>query len=170
MTPELKTACEVVFQEHKTSPSPINWNKDAFRGRLPFGLSAKAKETLVEKNVIYSPNPAKKIFTLLNPLAASATTVEEAEELVKKKKVSSRVTRIVKEQPVAVMTNNDVSYADKPGPVYINITTKAKAITIPETKWYARPLFYYVVWPACAAVGGALIAFLMGFVSDLFLK
>ena len=52
MTPELKNACEVVFQGHKTSVKPITWNKDAFRGRLPFGLSAMAKEILVSKNII----------------------------------------------------------------------------------------------------------------------
>ena len=37
MTPELKIACEVVFQEHKTSSYPVTWNRDAFRGRLSTG-------------------------------------------------------------------------------------------------------------------------------------
>ena len=65
MTPELKTACEVVFQEHKTSAYPVTWNRDAFRGRLSTGLTEMAKDTLLRKNIIYYPNPTKKINTIL---------------------------------------------------------------------------------------------------------
>ena len=162
MTPELKTACEVVFQEHKTSAAPINWNKDAFRGRLPFGLSAKAKETLVEKKIIYSPNPAKKIFTTLNPAAASASTVEEAEELVQKKNTVSRVAKVIEKQPVYVA--DDISYPGAYVPRYVSIVSKTEIRVLPEAKWYSKPLFYYFIWPACAAAGGALIAFLIGLI------
>src|SRR5215475_10004455 len=82
MTPELKVACELVFQEHKSSGQPIKWSRDAFRGRISIGLSEMAKETLVKKRIILLPNKAKKTFTQLNPEVASATSFEEAEQMI----------------------------------------------------------------------------------------
>lgn len=161
MTPELKTACELVFQEHKTSGYPINWNKNSFNGRISFGLSTLAKETLVNKNIIYTPNPGKKIITSLNPVVASATSFEEAEELIQNK-VTPAIT-IVKEYPG--YTTNDTydfnSSTVKYTQQLLKIAGKAKVITT-EIKWYMRPVFYYLAWPVCAAAVGALIAWLIG--------
>src|SRR6478736_4248613 len=86
MTPELKTACELVFQEHKLSPQPIKWHRDAFRGRISIGLCEMAKETLVRKNIILWPDRSKKIFTKLNPDVATAHSFEEAEKMIETKK------------------------------------------------------------------------------------
>ena len=86
MTPELKTACELVFQEHKLSAQPIKWSSDAFRGRISFGLSEMAKETLVKKNIILWPDKSKKIFTKLNPDVVTASSFEEAEKMIETKK------------------------------------------------------------------------------------
>ena len=160
MTPELKTACEVIFQEHKLS-SQIKWNRDAFRGRISIGLSELAKDTLVKKKVIFLPDKSKKIITLLNPDVAAATSFEEAEEWIVNK-------------PPAVIT----SLADDPSPY---IAPKVSGLSNPrleyshrvlpiagisesqvaEIKWYLKPLFCYVVWPACALVAGAVIAYLL---------
>ena len=86
MTPELKTACEVIFQEHKVSSQPIKWNSETFRGRISLGLSDLAKDTLVKKNIIILPNKSKKILTQLNPDVAAASSFEEAEDIIKNKK------------------------------------------------------------------------------------
>ena len=86
MTPELKTACEVIFQEHKVSSQPIKWSSETFRGRISLGLSDLAKDTLVKKNIIILPNKSKKILTQLNPDVAAASSFEEAEDIIKNKK------------------------------------------------------------------------------------
>jgi hypothetical protein len=44
------------------------------------------KETLLKKNIIYYPNPAKKVLTKLNPGAFDAENFEEAENIVLHKK------------------------------------------------------------------------------------
>src|SRR5262245_23401508 len=82
MTPELKKACEAVFQEHRANINGIDWKKDVFRGRISTGLSEKAKETLLSKNIIYYPNPVKKAITLLNPEVSAASTCDEAEKVL----------------------------------------------------------------------------------------
>ena len=82
MTPELKVACELVFQEHKSSSYPVTWNRDAFRGRISTGLTEMAKDTLLRKNIICYPNPGKKILTVLNPAVQTASNYEEAEDMV----------------------------------------------------------------------------------------
>jgi hypothetical protein len=163
MTPELKTACEVVFQEHKSSVKPFTWDKDAFRGRLAFGLSVMAKEILVSKGIIYLSNPEKKKNTVLNPLAATASCVEEAEELIQNR-VPSFVTSILDDQPVDIpipisRTGKYKNY------LLVRIAGKTET-TVVKTKWYMRPLFRHIFLPACAAVAGALIAFLLGSLYD----
>ena len=163
MTPELKTACEVVFQEHKSSVKPFTWDKDAFRGRLAFGLSVMAKEILVSKSIIYIPNLEKKEITVLNPLVAGAACVEDAEELIQNR-VPSFVTSILDDQPVHVP--NPISRTGKyKNYLLVRIAGKAET-TVVKTKWSMRPLFRYIFLPACAAVAGALIAFLLGFLYD----
>src|SRR4029079_18559182 len=82
MTPELKKACEAVFQEHRARINGIDWKKDVFRGRISTGLSEKAKETLLSKNIIYYPNPVKKAITVLNPEVSAASTCDEAEKVL----------------------------------------------------------------------------------------
>ncbi len=161
MTPELKNACEVVFQEHKTSVKPITWNKDSFRGRLPFGLSAMAKEILVTKNIICFPNPEKKIITRLNPVAVAASNFEEADGLVQNR-MPAFVTSIPDDEPDYIA--NPVNPSTKNNNyLFVRITGQPVAVAN-ETKWYMRPLFYYVVWPACAAVAGAIITWGISFV------
>ncbi len=143
MTPELKNACEVVFQEHKTSVKPITWNKDSFRGRLPFGLSAMAKEILVTKNIICFPNPEKKIITRLNPVAVAASNFEEADGLVQNR-MPAFVTSIPDDEPDYIA--NPVNPSTKNNNyLFVRITGQPVAVAN-ETKWYMRPLFYYVVW------------------------
>ena len=165
MTPELKRACELVFQEHKTSPIPINWNKDAFMGRLSFGLSAMAKEILIKKNIIYVPNPGKKVSTLLNPAVVGASTLEEAEKLIQNKvipMVVSESIHIPHEDDLPVFESCKIN-----NHLALRIAGEPSAITgnISKSKWYTSALFYYFIWPLCAAVAGAVITWAISTVS-----
>jgi hypothetical protein len=169
MTPELKTACEVVFQEHKLLPQ-IKWNRDAFRGRISIGLSEMAKETLVKKNIIYLPNKSKRIITLLNPDVLAATSFEEAETMIKNK-TAVIVTGNKEEHPVYI--------ADEPPDTIARGTYSHRLLPIDEKlqlqvveiRWYMKPLFYYFIWPLCALVAGAFISWLLDFIySELFLS
>lgn len=178
MTPELKIACEVVFQEHKAATTPVAWNRDVFRGRLSTGMSEKAKETLVEKKVIRFPNPAKKNFTVLNPLAAAASSYREAEVMVmnpapamagfeyeEKQKDSPVFNRASTTAYQSNGTTNSVTaYLARTvnAPRLVTITGKAEAIQQHLSKWYQKPLLVYIVWPLLAAVAGGAIAFLIG--------
>ncbi len=178
MTPELKTACELVFQEHKLSAQPIKWSSDAFRGRISFGLSEMAKETLVKKNIILWPDKSKKIFTKLNPDVATAHSFEEAEKMIETKKpvlatmpaiegnlnVADVVAELDTPQPSTTFT---IPTTPTPPPkrsyslmkiVPLIETTEATAV---EAKWWMKPLYLYVVWPVCGAVVGILISMLM---------
>ena|ERR1700741_4396582 len=158
MTPELRTACEVVFQEHKSSDRPITWHKDAFRGRVSLGLSELAKETLVRRNIIYFPNQAKRTITQLNPVVASAETFEEAIEMVQCK-VPSLVSN-VRETADVNFVSDFIHHPTPSSSRLIRITAKPAQV-ISREKWYLKPLFYYIVWPVCAAGLGLLIAYLM---------
>lgn len=162
MTPELKIACEVVFQEHKVSVHPVKWNKDVFRGRISHGLSEMAKETLVSKNIIIIPNKSKKIITLLNPAVAEATSFEEAEEMIGNK-VQALITA-PNDRPAYFA--HQVSSLDIVSSSYshqlLPLTGKSQT-GIARIKWYMKPIFYYVVWPFCAVVAGAAISWLIGF-------
>jgi hypothetical protein len=169
MTPELKTACELVFQEHKVS-TQIKWNKDAFRGRISIGLSELAKETLVRKNVIFLPDKSKKIITLLNPAVAAAASFEEAEEIIVNKRPAV-VTRVADDR--STLIPRQASGLNIPRPAYtqrlLPVAGKSQTQAV-EIKWYLKPLFYYVVWPVCAIVAGALIAYLLDLAyTELFL-
>lgn len=167
MTPELKNACELVFQEHKTTGDPINWNKDSFRGRISFGLSAMAKETLLERNIIYTPNPAKKTITALNPRVAAATSFEEAQELVLKKLPVLTASKIDEESfDVAGPAKND---REQNNYVLLRVAGNKSATAIIKAKRYPRPFFYYTFWFAGAAIAGAFIAWLIGFIFTEFL-
>ena len=158
MTPELKTACEVVFQEHKSSGRPITWHKDAFRGRVSLGLSELAKETLVRRNIIYFPNQAKRSTTLLNPVVASAETFEEAIEMVQCKAPS--LVSNVKETADVNFVSDYIHHPTPSSSRLIKIAGKPAQV-ISREKWYLKPLFYYIVWPLGAAILGILIAYLM---------
>ena len=179
MTPELKIACEVVFQEHKAATTPVAWNRDVFRGRLSTGMSEKAKETLVEKKVIHFPNPAKKNFTVLNPLAFAASNYTEAELMVtnpvpamagfeyEQKQKESTVFIPRAERPTYQSngsSNSVTAYLARSvnAPRLVTITGKAEAIQQHLPKWYQKPLLVYIVWPLLAALAGGVIAYLIG--------
>jgi hypothetical protein len=160
MTPELKTACELVFQEHKTS-SQIKWNRDSFRGRISIGLSEMAKETLVRTNIIFSPDKSKKIITLLNPAVATATSFEEAKEIIENKE-PALITSLAYD-PDTYITDHVFGYAAHPVKYTHQLVTTADKFETPSAriKWYMKPFFYYVVWPICALAAGALVTFLI---------
>jgi hypothetical protein len=161
MTPELKTACELVFQEHKASQQ-IKWSRDSFRGQISIGLSELAKETLVQKHIIILPNKSKKIVTFLNPVVATAGSVEEAERLIANSPepiVMSRVAETPKksvQQPVIAEKRSPV-YLALPGTVHKETSVAATT----SVRWYLKPVFVYFVWPICAALAGATITFLI---------
>jgi len=163
MTPELKTACEIVFQEHKVSGNPIKWSREAFRGRISIGLSEMAKVELVRKNIIILPNKSKRIITLLNPAVAEAASFEEAEKMIGNK------------APVLVagLADDHPTLIDDQLPDFVKLPSRHSQQLLPingrsetqsaDIKWWLKPLFFYLVWPVCAAVAGALIAFLIDF-------
>ena len=163
MTPELKKACELVFQEHKTSVEPISWSKDSFSGRLPFGLSALAKQTLEKKSIIQTVGPTKKVMTTLNPLVLTASSFEEADEWIQAKapKLIVETTADFIEEPIF---QNDEVFANT------NVKDIARLLKVRGTplpratsvKWWAKPIFSYFIWPVSAAIGGALVTFLLG--------
>lgn len=160
MTPELKTACEVVFQEHKASAYPVTWNRDAFRGRLSTGLTEMAKDTLLRKNIIYYPNPAKKINTVLNPAASNADSFEEAENMVLNK-VPALASSGVDDRGTLVAAKAP-AFVSRPVAHRLVTLTGETEIIPAEIKWYMKPVFFYFVWPVLAVVLGGLIAYLMG--------
>ncbi|HEY2722487.1 MAG TPA: hypothetical protein VGI82_12220 [Chitinophagaceae bacterium] len=181
MTPELKIACEVIFQEHKVSAQPLKWGKDAFRGRISFGLSEIAKETLVKKHIILLPGKSKKVFTQLNPDVAAAGSFEEAEKMIVNKE-SGLVTTATYDAK-AYMSNHVYGHSAKPIVKRVEIvkptptaeipekkivplhTTNASAILAdtPVIKWYMKPLYLYVVWPILGAAAGVLLSFLLNY-------
>ena len=158
MTHELKTACEVVFQEHKLAAEPIHWTKDAFRGRLSFGMAALAKETLEKRNIICPRNPAKKTTTVLNPIAVGAASFEEAEEIILNGKpvmvVSKRdVLQNYVTHRITTLGDNEPKRIQK-----IRITSKSFS---PQKKPWMMFLLYYIFLPICAALAGGLITYLL---------
>ena len=185
MTPELKTACELVFQEHKLSAQPIKWSRDAFRGRISIGLSEMAKETLVKKNIILWPDKSKKIFTKLNPDVATARSFEEAEKMIETKKPVLATMPVIEggfnvadliaeleSPPTATPTPTPVTAKQiaptlSPSRSYSLMkivpptdTTETKVVDI---QWWMKPLYLYVIWPVCGAVVGVLTSMLMNF-------
>jgi len=162
MTPELKVACELVFQEHKASGKPINWNKDSFRGRISFGLAAMAKQTLEKRNIICALNPAKKTITALNPSAVTAANFEEAEEMIQNK-IPVLVTDKVDDQPTYI--THRVSGFTPTAPDDTDKLLKVRGQSLSKStklKWQVKPLFYYIVWVVGAAIAGGLITYLLG--------
>jgi len=181
MTPELKTACELVFQEHKLSAQPIKWTRDIFRGRISIGLSEMAKETLVKKNIILWPDKSKKIFTKLNPDVATARSFEEAEKMVETKKpvlatmpaiegnfnVADLVANLDTHQTSTTLTTPTIPNTPTPPPTRSYSRMKIVPLiettetTAAEVNWWMKPAYLYFVWPVCGAVVGILISMLM---------
>lgn len=176
MTPELRTACELVFQEHKLSAQPIKWSRDAFRGRISIGLSEMAKETLVKKNIILWPDKSKKIFTKLNPDVATARSFEEAEKMIETKKPvlatmpviegGFNVADLAKDfetppTPTAKQTVLAATPIRSYSVMKIVPPTETTETTVAGVNWWMKPLYLYVIWPACGAVVGILISMLM---------
>ena len=168
MTPELKKACEAVFQEHRASINGIDWKKDVFRGRISTGLSEKAKETLLSKNIIYYPNPVKKAITFLNPEVSAASTCDEAEKVLLHEIVLSPVVSVAVAEPTIVATKTRRPVADnKPIPQRFVISSASENVAyLEKEKWYLKPVLVYFVWPVCAAAGGGALAYLIGAIYD----
>jgi hypothetical protein len=162
MTPELKSACEFVFQEHKLSADPIKWNKHAFHGKISIGLSEMAKETLVKKNIILLPVKSRKLVTQLNPDVAAAGSFEEAEKIIETKIPNLVVTPAYDAE--TYITNHVFGYSAAP-PVHSQSATTRTSPTRP--KWYMSPFYLYVAWPLCGAFAGVLISRLMDLVYTL---
>jgi hypothetical protein len=159
MTPELKSSCELIFQEHKAAARHITWSKEAFRGRISIGLCEMAKETLLEKKVIYLPKPPKRHITSLNPLILDAATFEDAiamiQNPVKRAGIVQEYQLDVKEARQDTAANHEIMIS----PV-LN-TGSHQAVELPIEKWYLRPFYYYFLWPVLALAGSILIAHLM---------
>ena len=166
MTPELKSACELVFQEHKLSAQPIKWDREAFRGKISIGLSEMAKETLVQKHIIFLPGKPKKLFTQLNPDVATAGSFEEAEKIIETK-VPGGVTTSAYDAE-SYITNHVFGFAATP-PVPRKLQKDgASKAAAGDAKWYMKPIYLYVAWPLCGAAAGLLIARLMDLVYTAF--
>jgi len=171
MTPELRSACEFVFQQHKVSGQRVKWDKDVFRGQISIGLSAMAKETLVKKNIILLPVKSKKVFTELNPAVAAADSFEEAAKMIETKIPETSAPAYDAE---TYITNHVFGFAAKP--------TVSNSRNRPEVKqtlrrsggqidWWMKPTYLYFVWPVCGVAAGVLISLLMDFVyTALFLN
>jgi hypothetical protein len=177
MTPELRASCELVFQEHKLAASAITWNKNVFRNRMSIGLCDLAKDTLVKKNIIYFPKPAKKTVTVLNPAVATASSFEEAIAIAQSETQQSNG-ELKKERTLydEIYSPEFMEYvnpeihtpvqdvlSEQPKPnikSQPSIQVQAHQVLTAE-KWHLRPVFYYVVWPLTAAVVSVLVAWLM---------
>jgi hypothetical protein len=163
MTPELKKACEVVFQEHKASAEPISWNKDSFRGRLPFGLSALAKQTLEKKNIIQTTGPVKKSMTMLNPLVVTAASFEEADEWAQAKTPQLVAETTVDPLETTIFANEDLFANTNVKDIVKLLKVRGTPLPTPAREsWWTRPILSYFIWLASAAISGALITFLLG--------
>jgi hypothetical protein len=160
MTPELKAACELVFQEHKLTGNTIKWDKNSFHGKIPIALTEMARQTLVKKSIIIFPGKSKKTITKLNPVVAAASSFEEAEKIA---------ANAIPE--AATLSNDPVDFALQdipetvsPAPVYTHRLMTVKTTPSPnfsKPKWYRQPVFYYFIWPVCIAAAGALITYLI---------
>lgn len=163
MTPELQIACEAIFQEHKAKNNSISWNKDAFRGRISTGMLDLAKETLLNKHIIYYPNPAKKIITKLNPEIMAAHSFAEAEILVLNERPPVLTSPGIHDiSSTVVSEKGDLILANKPRPSHLVDSPSDNESGHPKTKWYKSALFTYLVWPLCAAALFWFIAWLIG--------
>jgi|SRR5215472_936423 len=162
MTPELKTACEVIFQEHKIHP--IKWKRDSFRGKISIGLSEMAREILVKKNIILLPKKSKKAFTQLNPDAAAADSFEEAEKMIetKRSEPADRSDYDAKTYIAEHVVGSPFKLNSSPpsqNEFFIAYTPETKIL--PGTKWWLKPVFSYFLWPLAGAVIGLLLAWLI---------
>ena|SRR5438067_6810170 len=171
MTPELRSACELVFQHHKLSGHRIKWDKNVFRGQISIGLSAMAKETLVKKNIILLPPKSKKVFTELNPAVAAADSFEEAAKMIETKIPEVNAPAYDAE---TYITNHVFGFAAKPPARNSQNRPEVKhalRMNDGQINWWMRPAYLYLVWPACGLAAGVLISLLMDFVyTELFLN
>jgi len=161
MTPELKAACELVFQEHKTARKPINWNKDSFRGRISFGLAAMAKETLEKRNIICALNPAKKTITALNPSAVNAANFEEAGEMIQNKIPVLVTNKVAHKHAYVIHGVSNFSPATDDTDRLLKVSDSSLS-TSKKIKLQASPVFYNIMWVVSAAIAGVLITYLLG--------
>ena len=171
MTPELRSACELIFQQHKVSGQRIKWDKDVFRGQISIGLSEMAKETLVKKSIILLPVKSKRTFTELNPAVAAADSFEEAARMIERKIPEANAPAY---DPETYITNHVFGFpASPPARNSRNRTVSKQALRSNEeqTSWWMKPVYLYFVWPVCGVAAGILISLLMDFVyTELFLN
>ena len=121
-----------------------------------------AKDTLLRKNIIYYPDPPKKINTMLNPTISGAHSFEEAESMILNKIPALSASRVDNQRTLVAKHNHVSTFVSRPV-AHRLVTLTGETETIPaESKWYMKPVFFYVVWPLLAAVLGGLIAYLMG--------
>lgn len=162
MTPELKNACELVFQEHKACVEPINWNKNSFNGRLSFGMAALARQTLENRNIIQTIKQSKKTLTVLNPIVLAAASFEEAEEWIQEKTPELVHNRGFDQ--VEYIMNHVLGYATTTVDDEVTVMkVRGTPIQLPAKKhWWTKPLFSYFIWPLFGAIGGVLITHLLG--------
>ena len=161
MTPELKRACELVFQEHKTSAQPIKWSPDTFRGRVSLGLAELAKETLLKKEVIVPADKSRKQSTRLNPVIVSASSLDEAQRCLEGKQAV--VIPAFSEKTAVPMPPRQRVAEAMPAVLSRRVMEVASPQVLPamEVKWCLRPVFCYLVWPLCAVVVGGLATFIV---------
>lgn len=164
MTPELKRACEVIFQEHKTADQPVNWHKNVFQGRISIGLSEVAKETLLKHSIIRYATRGKKNTTILHPETAAAVTFDEALIIAHDAvPVPAMVTATTETRHIRVIDDFEENSFMEPdhSPLTLVKVTEELDITTRPAKWYTTPLFYYVVGPFFALLLGVAIAFFL---------
>ena len=119
-----------------------------------------AKDTLLRKNIIYYPNPTKKINTILNPDVFSAESYEEAANMILNK-VTVLSESSVDHEGTLVATKVSTTASRPVTHRLITLSGETETISA-ELKWYMKPVFSYFVWPVLAAVAGGLIAYFMG--------
>lgn len=158
MTPELQAACEAIFEEHKNRT--FSWAKDIFHGRISTGMLDLAKETLLEKNIIFYPNRAKKTITALNPDVSKAENVEEALSIISGKPHIPAL--VINDKKNSLPKTEKPALVNKPPAIIRKIVTPENVEDIDRPKWYMRPLFIYFIWPVCAAILFWFIAYLIG--------
>ena len=124
------------------------------------------------------------MLTLLSPQAEYAASFEEAEQRVNNG-VSVLMPAMQESvtEPIPAMADHDHIYVstriNKPviaqrfvtnvtnTPVNASITDEP--VMVSDIKLYMKPVFYYFIWPACAAAAAVVIAHFMGAIyTDLF--
>ena len=104
----------------------------------------------------------KKTITVLNPAATAAASFEEAEVMIQNK-VAVLTTKKSDDKPAYITLRvAGVASADADDTNRLEKKNNKSITTSPEIKWWMKPLFNYVLLPACAIIVGVLITYLLG--------